>query len=121
MTVQISPRKEFRPDAVYMHPFVKICLFIVAIATPITIFVGAPMRAFIIGVSVVGTVFSFARKDERKGAKWPILIFVIASFVAAILSLIPEHIEDAIRNHEIGSPVVIEDQELSHESAPRWN
>lgn len=118
MTVQISPRKTFRPDATYMHPFVKVCLFLVAFATPMTIFAGNPMRTFVIVVSIIGIVFSFARKDERKGAKWPILIFVIASFVAAILSLIPEHIEDAIRNHEIGSPVVIEDQELSHESAP---
>lgn len=117
MTTQIAPRKEFRPDAVYMHPFVKICLFLVAIATPITIFVGNPMRTFIIAVSIVGAVFSFARKDERKSAKWPILIFVIASFVAAILSLIPEQIEDAIRNHEMGSPVVIEEQQPANESA----
>ena len=118
MTVQISPRKEFRPDAVYMHPFVKICLFIVAIATPVTIVVGNPMRAFVIGASLVGIVFSFARKDERKGAKWPILIFVIASFVATILSLIPEHIVDMMRIYGVEVPAVIENQEPSGESTP---
>lgn len=121
MSVQIAPRDSFRPDDKYMHPFVKICLFLVAVTTPVAIFLGDPVKVFVISASVVGAVFSLARKDSRKSSKWPILVFAVASFAVSILAMIPEHVEDMIHEYSVDSSTTDETQNSLDAGAVQQN